>query len=278
MSVLAPDTVETTTSAPATRAQLTIVVPVFEEALNMNRLVRGDHDDFPYGIRHAVKDLGLTCVEVVFVDDSPSESCALASLAIARRLQHDGVTELYVKHIHRPETERHDGLSGAVVRGIREASSDTVIVMDGDLQHRPEHIPDMIQKLMGDVTIDLVVGSRYTEGGSNSGLSGLTRQIVSRGCTVLTKLALRDRMYGVTDPMTGFFALRKSRLRLDHLTPTGFKILLEILGTHQLFVTEVPIKFAERYAGVSKGDMENGKRFLLQLRRLRATVPVSPAA
>lgn len=197
--------------------------------------------------------------EVIFVDDStdgtPAEIERIAATA--------GVP---VRLLHRNEPV--GGLGGAVLRGFDMASSSVCIVMDGDLQHPPEVISQLIESFDRGQA-DVVVASRYAGEGSASGLAGLTRHVVSRGSTLLTKAMFPRRLFGCSDPMTGFFLVDLSRIDRSRLRPQGFKILLEILARHTLRIAEISFDFADRNAGESKASLRQGIRFLRQLSALR---------
>lgn len=139
------------------------------------------------------------------------------------------------------------GLSGAVIAGARAASGDWLVVMDADLSHPPEKIAELLRPLLEDHA-DIVIGSRYVEGGSTPGWP-IWRKILSRSAA-----ALAYPLTGVHDSMCGFFALPRNLLL--ELTPaaTGFKIAFEALvqGGKNLRVLEVPIAFRDRTRGISK--------------------------
>ena len=168
--------------------------------------------------------------------------------------------------IHREQGRRTGGLSGAVVVGIEATTGDWVLVMDGDLQHPPEDVPRLVQIAAG---ADVVVASRYRAGGDAAGLSGLRRRVMSSGATRLAQLVFPTRLRRCSDPMTGFFAVRREALDVSALRPDGFKILLEILARQRLRVVEVPFTFAERFSGGSKASLLQGARYVHQLVRLR---------
>jgi len=92
---------------------------------------------------------------------------------------------------------------------------------------------------------------------------------VSSGSTLLTKAMFPRRLKDCTDPMTGFFAIRRAAVDVDDLRPRGFKILLELLARQQRKVVEQPFVFGERHAGESKAGLAEGVRFLRQLAALR---------
>jgi dolichol-phosphate mannosyltransferase len=228
--------------------QLSIIVPTFNEAPNVEELVR----------RVAVASLGIDA-EIVFVDDSsdatPDEVRRVAASA-----------PLPVRLIHRDE--RGGGLGGAVLAGLAAAEADACLVMDGDLQHPPEEIPALWQRFRrGDV--DVVVASRYAGGGTSGGLSDRTRVMVSKASTSLTRAMFPIRLKDVSDPMTGFFLIDRRAVDTETLRPRGFKILLEILARKNLRIAEVPFDFATRHAGESKASVRQGVHFLKQLTALR---------
>lgn len=230
-------------------ATVSVIVPTFNEAPNVAELVNR--------VAGAVDRLGS--VELIFVDDSTDDTPD-----VIRRVALDA--DIPVRLIHRDVPEGR--LGGAVVAGLKAASGEWCVVMDGDLQHPPEMIPVLVERgEIGDA--DVVVASRYCGDGSADGLSGGVRRLVSSGSTLVTKSMFPRRLRDCTDPMTGFFALRRDRIDLDGLRPRGFKILLELLARQPLRVVEEPFVFAERHAGESKAGLAEGLRFLLQLAALR---------
>lgn len=227
----------------------TVVVPTYNEAGNVAELVRR--------LGAVAGPAGIA--EVIFVDDSSDHTPqVIAAVAAAAAVP--------VRLIHRPAAERHGGLSGAVVAGLAAAGTPWAVVMDGDLQHPPEDVPRL---MAATGSADLVVASRYTGGGSAGGLAGRFRRFVSTRFTRTAKLVFPRRLGACTDPMTGFFAVRRDAVDLRSLRPQGFKILLEILVRHPLRVTEVPFAFAARQAEASKARWTHAVRLTHQLGRLR---------
>ena len=155
-----------------------------------------------------------------------------------------------------------------MVDGLRAADAPWVCVLDADLQHPPELVPLLLAAAERDEA-DLVVASRYRGGGRADGL-GPARALISAACGSAAKLLFPMRLDGVTDPMSGFFLVRRSVVCLDELRPRGFKILLELLVRHGgLRTTEVPYTFADRHAGESKGTLREGLTYLGSLTNLR---------
>src|SRR5439155_2022413 len=171
--------------------------------------------------------------------------------------------------IHRDPGERSGGLGGAVVAGMRAARGEWVCVMDADLQHPPEVIPRLLDRADGGGA-DLVVASRYSADEAVDGF-GRVRSAVSRVSTTLARGFFPMRLRGVTDPLSGFFLVRRTAVDLERLRPRGFKILLEILARSSgLHTAEVAFEFGRRNAGKSKASVREGLRYLAQLCSLRA--------
>ncbi|MBJ7357224.1 polyprenol monophosphomannose synthase, partial [Nocardioides sp.] len=247
-------TLQTTRTQPAVRplADLTVVVPTFNEAGNVEELVA----------RVAAACAGLRA-EILFVDDSTDHTPAVVRQVMSR-------APIRVRMIHRTGTDRVGGLSGAVTRGLAAAEGAWAVVMDGDLQHPPELVPRLFAAGASE-GLDLVVASRYCGDGDAAGLSDSWRRTVSSASTALARAAFPRRVgKQCTDPMTGFFCVRRDAVDLARLRPKGFKILLEILARHDLRVGEVPFTFGQRAHGESKADWRQGVAFLTQLARLRA--------
>jgi dolichol-phosphate mannosyltransferase len=228
---------------------VTIVIPTFNEAPNIAELVA----------RVAAACTATVSAEILFVDDSLDETPDVIR-SVARN------TSMPVRLMHRENPT--GGLAGAVLAGIESSDSEWCLVMDGDLQHPPEMIPVLIAA--GEESgSDVVVASRRVGGGSSAGLSNAVRHAVSAGSTALSRAMFPVKLRNCSDPMTGFFAVRRASIDLSRLRPRGFKILLEILGRHSLTVVEEPFVFGERFAGTSKADFRQGLRFLKQLASLR---------
>jgi len=200
--------------------------------------------------------------EILFVDDSSDrtpEQVRFTALAAT----------LPVRLLHRTAEERVGGLGGAVLAGLRSANGEWAVVMDGDLQHPPEVVPDLLRAGQSSGA-DLVVASRYVKLGSAGGLSTATRERISGGANALARLVFPRRLADCTDPMSGFFAIRRGSVDLDRLQPRGFKILLETIArSSPLKVAEVPFVFQARHSGESKASLTEGLIFVRKLASLR---------
>lgn len=233
MEVVTPSPAGRPAACPAP-AQLTVVVPCYNEAGNVAEMVR----------RLSLTLEGIAW-EVVFVDDNSPDGTAAVAKEIAAA---DG----RVRCIRRVGRR---GLSSACVEGILSSAAPFVAVIDGDLQHDETLLPRMLD-LLARGEAELVIGSRHVEGGDASGgFSGL-RQRLSRLGARLAESFLPVR---VSDPMSGFFAVRRAVVEdaAPRLNGTGFKILLDlILSTERrLAVRELPYEFRPRAAGESKLDL-----------------------
>ncbi len=212
--------------------KLTIVIPTYNEAENIKILVERLVD--------VLETNGINDFEVLVVDDnSPDETCSIVK-QISRKDQR-------IKCILRVDEK---GLASAVVEGFRHAKGSYIVVMDADLQHPPEIVPKLV-RFLEEKGADVAVASRYVKGGGVAGWSRI-RLLMSRLGTIGVKL-LVDETCKTTDPLAGFFAVRKDKLNIDKIRPRGFKILIEILVRHpNLRVIDVPYLFQRRYAGHSK--------------------------
>ena len=213
-------------------AELSIIVPTFNEAANVPLLV-------------AAIEAALAGVrwEIVFVDDNSPDGTAQT---VRERALRDGRVRIVHRHNRR-------GLASACVEGILSTSAPYVAVVDGDLQHDERMLGAMLDRLRaGDV--DLVIGSRYVEGGGTGDWSR-HRVLASR---IATMLATRLMRTPISDPMSGFFMIRRDAFlaSLPNISAVGFKILLDIAASAPvpLRVAELPYVFRTRRHGTSKLD------------------------
>lgn len=228
---------------------LSVIFPTYNERQNVEPLIRrveGALVEIPH--------------EVIFIDDSTDGTDAVIA-ALARRHPH-------IVLIHR---DARAGLASAAVDGIRCATGDVVCVLDADLQHPPEILPHLLAALE-QTGADVVVASRSIAGGGYESFS-TARRFASRVATLLAHVLLwRARL--VSDPMSGFFAVRRRVVQDVPLRPLGYKILLEILVRGRFErVVEVPYRFQSRGAGQSKLTWRQQREYLLHLLRLLTVQP-----
>ncbi len=237
---------------PPAEVELTVIVPTRNESANVAPL-----------LDRLGRALAGRTFAVLFVDDSSDDTAAVIE-------REAGIRPFGVSVIARPE-ERRNGLSGAVAEGMEAAGGRWLCVIDADLQHPPEIIPHLLDQA-NRTGADVVVASRLADLLGPVGLSRM-RALTSQLLTILARMVFPRVLKNVSDPLTGFFVLRRAAVDTTSLQPEGFKILLEILVRHpDLRVTELHFDFAPRHEGQSKADLNEGVRFFRHLARLRLTV------
>lgn len=238
------------TISEADRADLCVVVPTRNEAANVEELVERLED--------SLGDIDRSW-SVLFVDDSDDQTPATV---VDLRADHSNLSLL-----HRLPGERHGGLSGAVAAGFQQSDARVMVVMDGDLQHPPEVVRELVRPVLHG-ECDVAIASRYVRGASADGLSGKMRRLLSRLFIAVVHILLPPAR-GVRDPMSGFFAVSRRTVDAVDLRGDGFKILLELLArAPRQRVMEIPFRFDRRANGQSKAGLAEGARFLRHLVRL----------
>ena len=232
---------------------LSVVVPTRNERENIGPLIQ----------RLEAALSNLPC-ELIFVDDSDDETPW-----VIRGLR----SSLPVRVIERQGEERRGGLATAAVTGIERARGEYVCVLDADLQHPPEQVVTLLRQAQR-TGADMVVATRYGAGGHLDGLGGWARKAASYLCKWLAQALLLDRVRTVSDPLGGFFLVRRSLIHGVALRPIGYRTALEILArARPAKVVEVPYELSPRQAGRSKASVRQGVTFLLHLLRLLREVP-----
>jgi dolichol-phosphate mannosyltransferase len=212
--------------------QLSVVIPTFNERDNVTTL-----------FRRLEKTLAGIPFEAIFVDDNSPDGTWQVLRALARE---DGRVRC-IRRIGRR------GLSGACIEGILASSAPCAAVIDADLQHDETQLPKMLALLQGG-EFDLVIGSRYIEGGSADSFN----RHRAGASALATEVAKRALKVEVADPMSGFFMIRRDRFEelAPQLSTQGFKILLDVVATAHgaLRIKEIPYTFGSRLHGESKLD------------------------
>lgn len=237
-------------AAPPLRVSL--IIPTYNEAANLGPLVEALCPllDAAYSQQYEL---------IVVDDDSPDRTWALAL---------DLQVDYPQLRVMRRTTER--GLSTAVIRGWQVAQGEILGVIDGDLQHPPAVLIALLAAL--EAGADLAVASRHVAGGGISDW-GLGRRALSRGAQLLGLVILPAVVGRVSDPMSGYFAVRRSAISGVQLNPKGYKILLEVLGRGQVGpIAEVGYVFQERRSGASKVTARQYWEYLQHLWTLRGRV------
>jgi dolichol-phosphate mannosyltransferase len=230
---------------------LSIIVPTKNESGNVNAL-----------LQRIDQVMRGNLTEVVFVDDSSDDTPEVICNSAGK------FPNLVINLLHRPPEMRQGGLGGAVIEGFKIAHAPFACVMDGDLQHPPEIIPQLYEMLEKG-NADLAIATRRAVESDESGL-GTMRAFISRGLDLIARIFFPRQLHGVSDPLTGFFMLRLSAIDLEAMHPQGFKILLEILVRNpNLKKAEIPFNFGARFAGKSKASTREAFKYLDLLWNLR---------
>jgi dolichol-phosphate mannosyltransferase len=229
--------------------RLSLIIPTFNERRNLADLIA----------QLTVlldPELGDDYELIVVDDDSPDRTWELAA----------ELTAQYPKlRVLRRESER--GLSTAVIRGWQIARGEVLAVIDADLQHPPEVAVQLWREMAKGA--DLAVGSRHVEGGGVSDWS-LLRRMLSRGAQLLGLVLLPGVLGRVSDPMSGYFMIRRAAIAGVTLHPLGYKILVEVIGRGNIrWIAEVGYVFRERTEGQSKVTWRVYVEYLRHLVRLR---------
>ena len=218
---------------------LTVIIPTFNEERNIAAITGAVSEVFQKsGIRG----------EILVVDDSSKDNTIPIIQEIIGRSDN---VRLIVR------TEDH-GLSQSVVEGFGAARSDIFQVIDADFSHPPELIPKFYEAIRNGA--DIVIGSRYMKGGDIEQWP-LKRRIISLGATAFGRILFPE----VTDPVSGFFAVRREVVAGAPLAPRGYKILMEVLGKGRWHsFVEIPFIFKDREEGESKLRLDTMMDYIRQ--------------
>lgn len=219
---------------------ITIIIPTYNEKENLPLLVNAILDVF---------DTNLLCGDIIIVDDNSPDGTGKIADDLSKR-------NTRINVIHRKGKK---GLSSAVLEGFGHAGGEIIGVMDADLSHPPEVIPELVRPILNGEA-EFVIASRYIENEKVKKWP-LRRKMTSWGATVLAR-----PLTNVSDPMSGFFFFKRNVIEGVDLSPVGYKIMLEILvkGMYNS-LKEVPFTFRDRYKGESK---LNGKEHINYLKHL----------
>jgi dolichol-phosphate mannosyltransferase len=231
------------------RILLSLVIPTYNEGKNVQKIVRLLSQQLDAALPEAY--------ELIVVDDNSPDR----TWEIAQEIMPDYPQLRVMRRIE----ER--GLSTAVIRGWQAARGEVLGVIDADLQHPPE----LLLKLWGEIKRggDLAVASRHVEGGGVSDWS-VIRRFLSRGAQTLGLIILPEVIGRVSDPMSGYFMVRRRCIAGRTLSPLGYKILIEVLARGRVpWIGEVGYVFQEREEGESKVTSKQYIDYLRHLVRLR---------
>lgn len=236
---------------------LSLVIPTYNERQNVMALVAR----VTRLLDHAMPG----DYELILVDDNSPDRTWEVGQALA--------ADFAALTVMRRLSER--GLSSAVIRGWQVAQGQILGVMDADLQHPPDSLLKLLAAIQ--TGADLAVASRHVEGGGVSEWS-FVRRTLSRGAQILGLLLLPKVLSRVSDPMSGYFLVRRAAIAGPLLHPKGYKILLEVLGRGQIeTIAEIGYVFQERSQGKSKVTWQHYRDYLHHLIRLRTQKQIASA-
>jgi len=227
---------------------ISVVLPTYNEARSIQEVLRRASE----ALRKAGEDH-----ELIVVDDSSPDRTADLAESLAN--------EIPVRVLRRPGRQ---GLATAVVDGWSIARGDVLGVMDADLQHPPE-VLTRLARAVQDPNVDVAMATRSGPGGGAAADWRRMRRLTSWMARHLAACVLPRTLADVSDPMSGMFLVRARALQGVRLEPTGYKILLEVLGkAHYRELVEVPFVFQARTLGSSKLGIRESLQYLAHLARL----------
>ena len=236
------------------RVSLSVIIPTYNESENIFKL-----------LDEICKNTNESNYEILVVDDnSPDGTGKLVEEFIEKNVPQISYNKkIVVRLITRKKKE---GIILALLDGIDESKGENILVMDADFSHLPDYIPDFLSTLKENDNYDIVIGSRYVNGGSIVGWP-ITRHLLSKGANYFAKTWLNVKTNDIT---TGFFLVRKKILSNVHFTTNGHQFLLELLVKADYKIAkEIPIKFQNRIRGKSNLDSTDIKNFISSVIELR---------
>ncbi|MEQ8468011.1 glycosyltransferase [Coleofasciculus sp. E1-EBD-02] len=251
-SFVVPDVTTVLATTKERPLQFSLIIPTYKEAKNIPQIVEQ--------LSRLLDSQLAGDYELIVVDDNSPDD----TWKVAQELTADYPQLQVMRRIE----ER--GLSTAVIRGWQVARGEVLGVIDADLQHPPELLLPLWSEIQRGA--DLAVASRHVEGGGVSDWS-IIRRFLSRGAQTIGLILLPGVIGRVSDPMSGYFMVRRQCLVGRPLSPLGYKILIEVLGRGKVpWIGEVGYVFQERQAGESKVTWKQYVEYLQHLLRLRLSL------
>jgi dolichol-phosphate mannosyltransferase len=224
------------------RLDVSVVLPTYNESASLPVLLPKLVD---------VLERARLRAEIIVVDDASPDRTADVASALASTLP-----------VRVLERKGERGLATAVIAGFAMARGEVCVVMDADGSHPLEVLPQMVRMILADQA-EIVVGSRHVPGGGSTDWP-LFSQLKSRFAA-----SLAVGLSGMTDPTTGYMAVRRSVVERVQLDPVGWKIVLElVVKAHPARLAEVPIVFADRELGESKQSLRVLGQYIEHLYKL----------
>ena len=224
--------------------QFSIIIPTYNERENLPILIES--------ILKSLNQHNITNYEIIIVDDNSPDGTGEIAEQLAKQYKN-------IKVLHRPAKM---GLATAFLDGVKLAKGNIVALMDADLQHPPELLPELYKAILNGY--DMAIASRYIKGGGTENWS-TKRKIVSKGAIILAHILFPETRK-IKDITSGYFAIRKDIIQNKKLNPIGYKIMLEIIvKVKPKRIIEIPFIFKPRTKGRSK---LSSKEFINYLKHL----------
>ena len=232
--------------------EFSLVLPTYNEAENIQNIIKI--------LSNLLDKVAPNNYELIVVDDDSPDHTWQVALQLTSNYPHLRV----MRRI------REKGLSTAVIRGWQAAKGEILGVIDADLQHPPEVLLKLLQDMKSGA--DLAVASRHVEGGGVSEWS-VARRFLSRGAQMLGLMLLPEVIGRLSDPMSGYFMVRRKSIIDKALNPVCYKILIEVTARGKInWLSERGYVFRERQIGESKVTWKQYIQYLQHLVRLRLSL------
>lgn len=221
---------------------VSVIIPTYNEAENIPVIIPK--------IYKVLKKAQISR-EIIVIDDSSPDNTAAIALDLA--------TKYPVNVVIRTKDR---GLSSSVIEGFKNSKGKVCVVMDADGSHPVESLPDMVQPLLEN-RAEIAVGSRRIAGGAISNWH-IHRHLISKTASLMAKPLTK-----MSDPTSGYMAIKRELLDGLYLNPIGWKIVLEtVVKLNSKRMIEVPIAFEDRRLGQSKMSFVEQCNYLRHLYRL----------
>ena len=229
---------------------VSIVIPTYNEKENITPLVEKIIN---------VCHLNKIEFEIIIVDDNSPDGTGEIADQLAKKYKNIIV-------IHR---ERKLGLGSAYKTGFKKASSEIVVETDADLSHDPNNIPKFIELIRKGA--DVVIGSRYVEGGTIVGWP-YQRRLISKSANALANFILGMDVKDVTSGYRAYMRRALNKIGIEAVKSEGYAFQLEMVylaRKRKLQIIETPITFVDRKIGTSKLSRNEILKFFLTVIKLK---------
>ena len=218
--------------------EISIIIPILNESENIKLLIPE--------ISKNIKILKIQKYEIILVDDNSEDQIELVVRKLRKKFKS-------LKLLIRKKKDKD--LSKSCILGFEKSKFKNILVMDGDFQHHPKYILNLVKNI-NKTNCDIVVGARDLTSTKKTKLS-IFRLGSSFIVTTFLNIALGKK---TSDPLTGFFLFKKKIYKKNkkHLFAKGYKILADLIysSKEKLNIIDVDINFSNRARGESKMSLK----------------------